>query len=55
MESFNDFKSSIGKEPEYPSADGIEVEEIETEDISLEGSAEDMGDSDDGRGERSAE
>lgn len=55
MESFNDFRGPVGEEPEYPPADGIEVEEMEMEDLSLEGSAEDMGSSDDSRGEKSAE
>ena len=48
MESFNDFRSPIDEEPESPPADGIEVEEMEVENISLEGNAED---SDNGRGE----
>ena len=47
MESFNDFRSPIDEEPESPPADGIEVEEMEVENISLEGNAED---SDNGRG-----
>ncbi len=52
MESFNDFRSPIDEEPESPPADGIEVEEMEVENISLEGNAED---SDNGRGEGVAE
>lgn len=55
MESFNNFRSPIDEEPEYPPANGLEVEEMEMEDISLEGGAEDMGGSDDGQGEKSAE
>lgn len=52
MESFNDFRSHVGEEPEYPPADGIEVEEMEVENISL---GENVDDGDSGRGEGAAE
>ncbi len=41
MESFNDFRSPVGEEPEYPTAEGIEVEEEEIEEITLESKASD--------------